>query len=103
LAKLKLLHDWVLVKTLEEKGEAIQGGIIIPESAKNKPQQGQVIAAGTGKMRRNGKRDPMEVRAGDTIVFGEYAGTYLTFEGVEYLIMRQHEIFGVLEDGQGAA
>ncbi|MBI4639937.1 MAG: co-chaperone GroES [Candidatus Tectomicrobia bacterium] len=101
MAKLKLLHDWVLVKTSEERGEIKQGGIIIPDSAKDKPQQGTVISAGTGKMRRNGKRDPMEVKTGDTVIFGEYAGTYLTFEEVEYLIMRQHEIFGVL-DGQGA-
>ena len=93
--KIRPLHDRVIVQRLEE-GEQKVGGIIIPDSAKEKPQQGKVIAAGAGKTKDDGKRIPLDVKAGDVILFGKYSGQEIKLEGTEYLIMREEEILGVL-------
>jgi chaperonin GroES len=90
------LHDRVLLKRIEEK-ESVRGGIIIPDTAKEKPQQGTVIAAGNGKMNDDGKRVPLDVRAGDRILYGKYAGQEITLDGEEYLIVKQDEVLAVIE------
>src|SRR5215831_4123170 len=92
------LHDRIIVQRIEE-GEQRIGGIIIPDSAKEKPQQGKVIAAGAGKSKDDGKRIPMDVKAGDTILFGKYSGQEIKLDGEEYLIMREDEVLAVLEGG----
>ena len=94
------LHDRIIVQRLEE-GEQKIGGIIIPDSAKEKPQQGKVIAAGAGKAKDDGKRIPMDVKAGDTILFGKYSGQEIKLDGEEYLIMREDEVLGVIEGAGG--
>jgi chaperonin GroES len=93
--KARPLHDRVLLKRIEEK-ETVKGGIIIPDSAKEKPMEGQVISAGPGKMNDDGKRSPMDVKAGDRVLFGKYAGTEIKIDDVEYVIMREEEILAVL-------
>jgi chaperonin GroES len=90
------LHDRILVQRLEE-GEQKVGGIIIPDTAKEKPQQGKVIAAGNGKTTDEGKRIPLDVTGGDTILFGKYSGQEIKLEGVEYLIMKEDEVLAVIE------
>ena len=90
------LHDRILVRRLEE-GETIRGGIIIPDTAKDKPQEGEVIAVGKGKSNDEGKVFPLAVKAGDRILFGKYAGTEIKIDGEEYLIMREEEVLGILE------
>ena len=90
------LHDRIIIQRLDE-GEQKVGGIIIPDSAKEKPQQGKVIAAGNGKSNDEGKRVPLDVKAGDTILFGKYSGQEIKLDGEEYLIMREDEILGVIE------
>jgi len=92
------LHDRIIVQRLEE-GEQKIGGIIIPDSAKEKPQQGKVIAAGNGKTKDDGNRLPLDVKAGDTILFGKYSGQEIKLDGEEYLIMREDEVLAVIEDG----
>ena len=94
---LRPLHDRVLVRRLEEK-EAVRGGIIIPDSAKEKPQQAEVVAAGNGKLGDDGKRLALEVKAGDRILFGKYSGSDVKIDGEEYLILREDEILGVLSN-----
>jgi chaperonin GroES len=94
--KVKPLHDRILVKRIEE-GEQVVGGIIIPDSAKEKPQQGKVISVGAGKMDEHGKRIPLDVKAGDTILFGKYSGQEIKLEGEEYLIMREDEVLGIIK------
>ena len=94
------LHDRIIVQRIEE-GEQKVGGIIIPDSAKEKPQQGKVIAAGSGKSKDDGKRVPLDVKAGDLILFGKYSGQEIKLEGDEYLIMREDEVLAVIEDGTG--
>jgi chaperonin GroES len=89
------LHDRVIVKRIEEK-EQIQGGIIIPDSAKEKPMEGEVIAAGPGKIMEDGKRAAMDVKAGDRILFGKYSGTEIKIDNKEYVIMREDEILAVI-------
>ena len=96
--KVRPLHDRILVKRIEE-GEQVVGGIIIPDTAKEKPQQGKVIAVGAGKVKENGKRIPMDVKSGDTILFGKYSGQEIKLDGEEYLIMREEELLAVLEAG----
>src|SRR3954471_7318605 len=91
------LHDRILVSRIEE-GEQKVGGIIIPDSAKEKPQQGKVIAVGNGKVKDDGTRVALDVKAGDTILFGKYSGQEIKVDGEEYLIMREDEVLGVLED-----
>ena len=93
--KVRPLHDRIIVKRIEE-GEQKVGGIIIPDTAKEKPQQGKVIAAGSGKVKDDGKRIPIDVKEGDTILFGKYSGQEIKLEGEEYLIMREEEILGVI-------
>ena len=90
------LHDRIIVQRIEE-GEQKVGGIIIPDTAKEKPQQGKVIAAGTGKVKDDGKRTPLDVKEGDTILFGKYSGQEIKIDGEEHLIMREDEILAVLE------
>ena len=94
--KVRPLHDRIIVKRIEE-GEQKVGGIIIPDTAKEKPQQGKVIAAGSGKTKDDGKRIPLDVKAGDTILFGKYSGQEIKIEGDEHLIMREDEVLAVLE------
>jgi chaperonin GroES len=89
------LHDRLIVHRLDE-GEQKVGAIIIPDTAKEKPQQGKVIAAGNGKAKDDGKRVPLDVKAGDTILFGKYSGQEIKMDGEEYLIMREEEILGVV-------
>src|SRR5438045_9750776 len=89
------LHDRVLIKRAEE-GETVKGAIIIPDSAKEKSQEGEVIAAGTGKILENGTILPVEVKAGDRILFGKYSGTEIKLEGQDYIILREDEIIGIL-------
>jgi chaperonin GroES len=91
------LHDRIIVQRLEE-GEQKIGGIIIPDTAKEKPQQGRVIAAGNGKAKDDGKRVPLDVKAGDLILFGKYSGQEIKLDGEEYLIMREDEVLAVIED-----
>jgi chaperonin GroES len=93
--QVRPLHDRVLVKRVEAK-EVIKGGIIIPDTAKEKPQEGEVIAAGPGKMGDDGKRAPMDVKAGDRILFGKYSGNEIKVDDEEYIIMREDEILAVL-------
>jgi chaperonin GroES len=93
---LRPLHDRVLIRRVEEQ-ETIRGGIIIPDSAKEKPQQGEVIAAGSGKILENGERVELDVKAGDRILFGKYSGSEIKIEGQEYLILREDEILAVLD------
>jgi len=90
------LHDRLIIQRLEE-GEQKVGGIIIPDTAKEKPQQGRVIAAGTGKVKDDGTRQRPDVNAGDLILFGKYSGQEIKLEGGEYLIMREDEVWGVIE------
>ena len=93
--KFTPLHDRILVQRLEEN-ETMRGGIIIPDSAKEKPQQGKVISVGKGKSNDEGKVFPLDVKAGDTVLFGKYSGTEIKLEGEDYLIMREEEILGIL-------
>ncbi|MBV8902162.1 MAG: co-chaperone GroES [Acidobacteriia bacterium] len=93
---LRPLHDRVLIKRLEE-GEQVRGGIIIPDTAKEKPQQGEVQAVGSGKLLDTGERTSPEVKAGDRILFGKYSGSEVKIDGEEYLILKEDEILGVVE------
>ena len=92
--KVRPLHDRIIVQRLEE-GEQRVGGIIIPDTAKEKPQQGKVVAAGKGKAKDDGKVLPLDVKAGDTILFGKYSGQDIKIDGEEYLIMREDEVLAV--------
>jgi chaperonin GroES len=89
------LHDRIILKRIEEK-ETVKGGIIIPDTAKEKPMEGKVISAGPGKIMEDGKRAPMDVKAGDRVLFGKYAGTEIKIDDEEYVIMREEEILAVL-------
>jgi chaperonin GroES len=92
---LRPLHDRILVRRLEEQ-ETVRGGIIIPDSAKEKPQQAEVVAVGSGKLLEDGKRVAPDVKAGDRILFGKYSGADVKIDGQEYLILREDEILGVI-------
>jgi len=94
--KIKPLHDRILVKRLEDKKEVKKGGIIIPDTAKEKPQEGEVIAVGPGKVGDDGKRLPMDVKAGDKILFGKYSGSEVKLNDEEFLIMREEDVLGIL-------
>jgi chaperonin GroES len=91
---IRPLHDRVIIKRLDE-AEQLRGGIIIPDTAKEKPQQGEVIAAGEGKFREDGTRQPLDVKAGDRVLFGKYSGSEVKIDDQEYLILREEEILGV--------
>jgi chaperonin GroES len=93
--KIRPLHDRVVVTRIEEK-EAVRGGIIIPDTAKEKPQEGEVVAVGDGKILENGTRVAMDVKKGDRILFGKYSGSEVKLDGQEYLIMREDDILGIL-------
>ena len=94
-SQFRPLHDRILVQRLEE-GEQKIGGIIIPDTAKEKPQQGKVIAVGKGKVEKDGKVTPLDVKEGDTILFGKYSGQEIKMDGEEYLIMREEEVLGII-------
>ena len=93
--KVRPLHDRVIIKRVEEQ-ETVRGGIIIPDTAKEKPQEGEVVAAGTGKRLESGQVIPLEVKAGDRVLFGKYSGTEIKLEGEELLILREDEILGII-------
>jgi len=92
---IRPLHDRVLVRRIEE-AETVRGGIIIPDTAKEKPQQGEVVGVGDGKVLEDGQRAPIDVKTGDRILFGKYSGSEVKIEGDEYLVVREDEILGVL-------
>ena len=93
---IRPLHDRLIVKRLEEE-EKTKGGIIIPDNAKEKPQQGEVIAVGSGKVLEEGKKVPLEVKKGDRVLFGKYSGAEIKIDGQEYLMMREEDILGIVE------
>jgi chaperonin GroES len=95
MAKFTPLHDRILVRRVEE-GESIRGGIIIPDSAKEKPQEGEVISVGKGKSNDEGKVFPLDVKQGDRVLFGKYAGTEIKLDGEDFLIMREEEVLGII-------
>ena len=94
--KIRPLHDRILVERQEEQ-ETKKGGIIIPDTAKEKPQEGKVIAAGNGKVGEDGKKIPLDVKAGDRILFGKYSGSEVKIDEKEYLIMREEDVLAILE------
>ena len=94
--KIRPLHDRIIVKRLEEQ-EVKKGGIIIPDSAKEKPQEGKVIAVGNGKVADDGKKIPLDVKAGDKILFGKYSGSEVKIDDKEYLILREEDVLAILE------
>ena len=96
---IRPLHDRLIVRRLEE-GEQKIGGIIIPDSAKEKPQQGKVIAVGLGKVKEDNTRQPLDVQDGDTILFGKYSGQEIEIDGEDYLIMREDEVLAVIDDAK---
>ena len=100
--KLTPLHDRILVKRIEE-AESVRGGIIIPDSAKEKPQEGEVIAVGKGKSNDEGKTFPLDVKAGDRVLFGKYSGSEIKLDGDEFIIMREDEILGIISRAGEAA
>jgi chaperonin GroES len=93
--KVRPLHDRLVVRRIEEK-ETVKGGIIIPDTAKEKPQEGEVIAVGNGKVLDNGTKVPMDVKVGDKILFGKYSGSDIKIDGEEFLILREDEVLAVL-------
>ena len=94
--KIRPLQDRVIVKRVDEE-EKTSGGIIIPDTAKEKPMEGEVVAVGGGKVLDNGTKVPMDLKAGDRVLFGKYAGTEVKIDGVEHLIMREDDILGIIE------
>jgi chaperonin GroES len=94
--KIRPLQDRLIVKRVDEE-ETTKGGIIIPDSAKEKPQEGKVIAVGKGKLNEDGKLQPLDVKKGDKVLFSKYAGTEINIEGVEHLIIREDDVLGVVE------
>jgi chaperonin GroES len=94
--KIRPLHDRIVVKRVEEQ-ETVRGGIIIPDSAKEKPQEGEVVAVGNGKRLEDGKLLPLDVQVGDRILFGKYSGSDIKLDGEEYMIMREDEVLGILD------
>jgi chaperonin GroES len=97
LIKLKPLGDRVLVKRSEESDEKTASGLFIPDTAKEKPQRGTIVAVGQGSKKEDGTRAPMDVKAGDTVLFGKYSGNEIKIDGEEFLIMREDDILGILE------
>lgn len=93
---IRPLHDRLIVKRFEEE-ERTRGGIIIPDNAKEKPQQGEVIAVGSGKILEDGKKVPLEVKKGDRVLFGKYSGTEIKVDGTDYLMMKEDDVLGIVE------
>ena len=98
MAQIRPLHDRVIVQRLAEE-ERTRGGIIIPDTAKEKPQKGKIVSTGKGKVTEDGKLLPLEVKPGDEVLFGKYAGTEFKVEGEEFLMMREDDIYGVISSG----
>ncbi|MDV2503455.1 MAG: co-chaperone GroES [bacterium] len=94
--KVRPLHDRILIRRIEEEGEVKKGGIIIPDTAKEKPQEGEVVAVGEGKTLESGERQPMDVKVGDRILFGKYSGTDVNIGDDEYLIIREEDVLAVI-------
>ena len=101
-ANVKPLHDRVIVKRLEDN-EQMRGGLYIPDTAKEKPQEGEVIAVGAGKVKEDGSRQTLDVKAGDRVLFGKYSGSEIKIDNEELLIMREDEILGIIERASAAA
>jgi len=99
---LRPLHDRILIKRIEEK-ETVKGGIIIPDTAKEKPQEGEVVAVGHGKKSEEGNVIALDVKAGDRILFGKYSGAEIKLDGQEYLILREEEVLGIIEGKAASA
>ena len=99
---IRPLHDRVILRRIEE-GEQVRGGIIIPDTAKEKPQEGEVVAAGEGKYKEDGTRQPLDVKKGDRVLFGKYSGSEIKIDGEELLIMREDEILGIIERAGAAS
>ena len=97
------LHDRVILRRIEDNTNQTAGGLYIPDSAKEKPQEGEVIAAGDGKYKENGERQPLDVKKGDRVLFGKYSGSEIKIDGEELLIMREDEILGIIERAGEAA
>ena len=95
--KIRPLQDRVIVKRIEDEAEKTKGGIIIPDTAKEKPQQGKIIAAGKGKVNDDGKLTPLDVKVGDRILFGKYSGNEVKIDGEDYLILREEDVLAILE------
>jgi chaperonin GroES len=95
--KIRPLYDRIVVKRVENEQEKTSGGLYIPDSAKEKPQEGEVVAVGKGKRMEDGKLIPLDVQAGDRILFGKYSGSDIKIDGQEYLIMREDEVLGILD------
>jgi chaperonin GroES len=100
---IRPLHDRIVVKRLEQQEATTAGGLFIPDSAKEKPQEGQVVAVGNGKKTEEGKIIPLDVKAGDRILFGKYSGSDIKLDGEEYMIMREDEVLAILEGGSKKA
>ena len=94
---IRPLHDRVIIRRIEESSNQTAGGLFIPDTAKEKPQEGEVIAAGEGKYKEDGTRQTLDVKAGDRVLFGKYSGSEIKLDGEEFLIMREDEILGVIE------
>ena len=101
--KIRPLYDRIVVKRIEESADKTASGLFIPDSAKEKPQEGEVIAVGQGKRSDDGKLMPLDVKAGDRILFGKYSGSDIKLDGEEYMIMREDEVLGVLDGGSKKA
>ena len=100
---IKPLHDRVIIRRIEDNVNQTAGGLFIPDSAKEKPQEGEVIAAGDGKYKEDGTRQALDVKAGDRILFGKYSGSEIKLDGEEFLIMREDEILGIINRAGAAA
>jgi chaperonin GroES len=100
---IRPLYDRIVVKRIESEAEKTHGGLFIPDSAKEKPQEGEVVAVGKGKRLEDGKVVPLDVQAGDRILFGKYSGSEIKLDGDEYMIMREDEVLGILDKQPAAA
>jgi chaperonin GroES len=101
--KIKPLHDRVIIRRIEDSVNQTAGGLFIPDTAKEKPQEGEVIAAGEGKYKEDGTRQTLDVKEGDRVLFGKYSGSEIKLDGEEYLIMREDEILGIIERAGASA
>jgi chaperonin GroES len=101
--KIKPLHDRVIIRRIEDSANQTAGGLFIPDTAKEKPQEGEVIAAGEGKYKEDGTRQTLDVKAGDRVLFGKYSGSEIKLDGEEFLIMREDEILGIIERAGASA